>query len=220
MLSFMYRIFAKDYKVYLFDRRPIVDKGITVRDFANDVALIMDELKITNADVIGVSEGGMIGEYLAIDRPDLVNKLVLVVTLSRNNEIVNEVINKWKDLTLKEDYKELIKDMAYKMYSSSYLKRYKMFLPLLTLIQKPKDTNRFINLLESCLTCNAYEELDKITCPTLVIGGELDKIVGKESSIELANKLSAELYIYEGLGHALYEEAKDFNKRVYEFLMK
>ena len=53
-----------------------------------------------------------------------------------------------------------------------------------------------------------------------MIGGELDKIVGKEASIELANKLSAELYIYEGLGHALYEEAKDFNKRVYEFLMK
>ena len=37
-LAFMYQIFAKDYKVYLFDRRPNVWEGITVRDFAKDVA--------------------------------------------------------------------------------------------------------------------------------------------------------------------------------------
>ena len=72
-LAYMYRIFAKDYKVYLFDRRPIVHERITVREMAHDVALCMDELGITNADVFGTSQGGMIAQYLAIDRPDLVN---------------------------------------------------------------------------------------------------------------------------------------------------
>ena len=38
-LAYMYRIFAKDYKVYLFDRRPIVQDGITVRDMALDIAI-------------------------------------------------------------------------------------------------------------------------------------------------------------------------------------
>ena len=27
----------------------------------------------------------------------------------------------------------------------------------------------------------------------------------------------SELYMYDGLGHAAYEEAKDFNKRIFEF---
>jgi len=40
----------------------------------------MDELGISEADVIGVSQGGMIAQNLAIDRPELVNKLVLAVT--------------------------------------------------------------------------------------------------------------------------------------------
>ena len=40
------------------------------------------------------------------------------------------------------------------------------------------------------------------------------------SQEELANKLGCELYMYEQLGHALYEEAKDFNRRVYDFLRK
>ena len=50
-LAFMYQIFAKDYKVYLFDRRPNVWEGITVRDFAKDIASAMDKLSIKNADI-------------------------------------------------------------------------------------------------------------------------------------------------------------------------
>lgn len=37
-LAYMYRIFARDYKVYLFDRRADVEEGVSVRDFAFDIA--------------------------------------------------------------------------------------------------------------------------------------------------------------------------------------
>ena len=217
-LAYMYRIFAKDHKVYLFERRPNVHEGITVRDMAGDIAGAMDELGIVNADIIGVSQGGMIGQYLAIDRPDLVNKLVLVVTLSRNNEIVKGVIKHWITMTKQGDIKALVTDMAVKMYSEAYVKRYKLFMPLLTLMQKPKDPRRFIIMAESCLTCDAYDELDKIKCPVFVLGGKQDKVLGGEASIEIAEKLGCELYMYENLGHALYEEDRDFNRRIYDFL--
>ena len=121
-LAYMYRIFAKDYRVYLFDRRMNVWDGITVRDFATDIAMAMDELQLTNADVIGVSQGGMIGQYLAIDRPDLVHKLVLAVTLSRNNELVTSVIHNWIELTKEGNMKKLVNDMAIKLYSEEYLR--------------------------------------------------------------------------------------------------
>ena len=219
-LAFMYRMFAKEYTVYLFDRRPDAWEGITVRDFAKDVAAAMDELNMKNADIFGVSQGGMIAQYLAIDRPDLVRKLVLAVTLSKNNETVKNVLNNWIEMTQQGDMKNLVTDMAIKMYSDEYMKRYKPMLPLLTILQKPKDVNRFIQLAKSCLTCNAYEELDKITCPVLVIGGGLDQVVGGEASKEIADKLNCEIYLYENLGHAAYEEAKDFNQKVFEFLKK
>ena len=38
------------------------------------------------------------------------------------------------------------------------------------------------------------------------------------ASKEIAEKLGCEIYMYEKLGHAAYEEAKDFNNRVYAFL--
>ena len=216
-LAFMYRIFAKDFTVYLFDRRPNFTDKTTVRELANDIAESMDILGISNACVLGVSQGGMIAQYLAIDRPDLVEKLVLAVTLSRNNDTVISTINNWIALTKKGDFKGLVYDMAEKMYSEEYIKKYRPMLPLLTLIQKPKNTERFIYQALSCLTCNAYDELMKIQCPTLVLGGEKDKIVGNEACTEIIKKLECESHIFKDLGHAAYEEAKDFNTRVLSF---
>lgn len=68
------------------------------------------------------------------------------------------------------------------------------------------------------LVKNSYNELTKIKCPTLVIGGVDDKIVTSKASEEIADKIeNSQLYMYQGLGHAAYEEAKDFNARVIEF---
>ena len=47
------------------------------------------------------------------------------------------------------------------------------------------------------------------------------KSLGIDASYEMHEKIKdSELYVYEGLGHAAYEEAKDFYNRVYEFLKK
>lgn len=217
-LAYMYRIFAKEYTVYLFDRRPVVYDGITVRDMAADIASSMDALGLKNADVFGTSQGGMIAQYLAIDRPDLVRKLVLAVTLSRNNDTVKQVVGDWIEMAERGDMKRFVLDMAEKMYSETYVKKYRPLMPLLTILQKPKDVKRFVVLAKSCLTCDTYDILDKIKSPTLVIGGKQDKVVSGVASEEIAEKLSCALHMYENLGHAAYEEAQDFNQMVYDFL--
>ena len=217
-LAYMYRIFAKEYTVYLFDRRPVVYDGITVRDMAADIASAMDALGLKNADVFGTSQGGMIAQYLAIDRPDLVRRLVLAVTLSRNNDTVKQVVGDWIEMAERGDMKRFVLDMAEKMYSETYVKKYRPLMPLLTILQKPKDVKRFVILAKSCLTCDTYDILDKIKCPTLVIGGKQDKVVSGIASEEIAEKLGCALHMYDDLGHAAYEEAQDFNQMVYDFL--
>ena len=219
-LAWMYRKFAKDYKVYLFDRRENLPEDVTIRELAEDLAEAMDALDIRQADVLAVSQGGMIAQYLTMDRPDLVNRMVLAVTLSRNNAVVTTVIGNWIQLTQEHDWKSLVADMAEKLYSDAYLNRYRLFLPLLTMVQKPKDVERFITLAKSCLTCNTYEMLDRVQCPVLVIGGYQDRIVTGEASVEMAERLGCPLYMYEDLGHGAYEEASDFQERAYRFLQE
>lgn len=220
MLAWMYRMFAKDYRVYFFDRPAHLSENTTIEALTDSLIEAMETLSIQSAMVLGVSQGGMIAQNLAIKRPDLVKKLVLAVTLSRNNPTVEAVIQYWIDLVNKEQFKELTWDMTKKMYTDAYLKGMKLFLPLLTLINKPKDKERFIALAKSCLSCKTYDQLEKIQCETLVIGAKEDKIVTAEASLEIAQRLGAELVLYEKYGHAVYEEARDFNQRIYEFFAK
>ena len=70
----------------------------------------------------------------------------------------------------------------------------------------------------SCVTHDAYAALDRIACPTLVIGGTDDRIVTGQASEELAARIpGGKLYMYQGLSHGLYEEAPDFLLRVADF---
>ncbi len=219
-LAYMYRIFAEEYQCFVFDRKKQIPDGYTVRDMAADIATAMSMLDIVNADVFGVSQGGMIAQYLAMDFPQLVNKLVLGVTLSKNNDAVQEVVKNWIALSQQVNYKELTKDMVEKMYSAAYIKKYKGMIPLLALLNKPKDPVRFRRMAEACLTCETYDELDKIKCPVFVLGGAQDKVVTGRASEEIAEKLNCDLFMYPDLGHAAYEEANDFNGRILDFLKK
>lgn len=220
LLAYLYRIFAEDYTVYVFDRKRTIPAEYTVRDMAADTAAAMKELGLTAADVLGISQGGMVAQYLAIDAPQLVNKLALGVTLARENETVRTAVENWLSLSRKGDYRALTADMLEKMYSEAYLKKYRRLAPIISVLNRPKDRVRFERLAEACLTCQAYDELEKIRCPVWVLGGGQDRIVGKRASEEIAEKLKCGLYVYRDLGHAAYEEAEDFNDRILNFFKK
>lgn len=219
--AFMYRKVAKEYKVYCFSRRNILPAGCTTKDMAEDIYFAMQQLGIEKAMVLGVSLGGMIAEHLAISHPEAVEKLILTVTIARQNDTVQQMIDKWMAFAKEGKYKEIMIDTAENSYTASYLKKSRWMYNIIGNVGKPKSFKRFLTMAEAGMTHDVYEELEKITCPTLVLGGRQDKIVGGSASKELAARIpDCELYIYEDYGHGLYEEAKDFVPRVLDFLDK
>lgn len=216
-LAYMYRIFAKEYRVYCIDRKRVIPINYTVEEIAEDIAFVMHSLKLENACVLGISQGGMIGQYLAINNPTLVKKLVIGVSLSRNNDTVIKCIDDWVRMAEENNFEKLSIDLLVKMYSDTYVKKYKWLFPILSKISKPKNPERFISLAKACLSCDTYERLKEIKCPVYIIGGAKDKVVTGKASQEIADKLKCPIYMYENLGHAAYDEAKDFNKRVFDF---
>lgn len=218
--AFMYRIFARDFKVYAFDRKRDIPIGYTIRQMADDLAAALAKLEIADADVMGISQGGMIAQYLAIHYPHLVHKLVLAVTLSRLNDEARSAISNWIRLAVNDDFEGIAKQMLEDVYSDAYIRRFGKYFPVVSRFGKPKDMGRFAILARACLTCNTYQNLEKIQCPVFVIGAKKDLVLTGEASEEIAEKLGCECYMYEELGHSAYEEAPDFNRRVLEFLLK
>lgn len=218
-MALMYRMFAKDYMVYMFSRKKELPQGYTIRDMARDQAEAMDQLNIPKADIFGVSMGGMIAQQFAIDYPDKVNKLVLTVTSARPNPILLESVREWIAQAEQGDHRALMDSNLRRIYSDAYYRKNKWMVPVLGKTTKPLSYERFLAQAKACLTHDAYDKLARIQAPTLVIGGEQDRCLGGEASREIAARIpEARLHMYAQWGHGLYEEAKDFNERVLRFL--
>ena len=218
-MALMYRAFAKEFTVYAFSRKNALPQGYTTREMAADQAQAMELLGILKADVLGVSMGGMIAQYLAIDYPEKVGRLILTVTSAKPNPILKASIEEWVSCAKRSDHTAFMDSNVRRIYSEAYYRRNKWLVPIMGKLTKPKSYERFFIQAEACLKHSAYENLHQIHAPTLVIGGGKDNVLGGDASREIAAQIpGAELRMYQQWGHGLYEEAKDFNQMVLNFL--
>lgn len=221
ILSFPYKKFFQTYTVYMFSRKNKMPEGYTIRDMAHDQVLALQDLGIEQTALLGVSQGGMISQYIAIDHPEMVKKLILAVTAPYANNVVREAVSDWIDMAERGDHKALMVDTAEKMYSEKYLRKNRKYFPLIAGFTKPSDYDRFLKNAYAILGFDARDELSKISSPTLIIAGDDDNTVGNDAPYEMNEKIvNSELYIYEGLGHGVFEEAKDFYDKVLAFCDK
>ena len=221
IFAIMYRKFAKDFKVYIFSRRRNIPKNYSIIEMANDVAKSMELLNIDNADVVGVSQGGMIAQHLAINYSEKVNKLVLAITSSRPNDLLEESVDTWVELLNKDDFVGMMRDNCQRSYVGEYLKKMLKEYKVISLIAKPKSYDRFITQALSCKIHNAYTDLNKIKNETLIIGAGLDGILGVNASYEIHDEIeNSKLYIFKEYSHGVYEQTSDFYKVIYDFLKK
>lgn len=213
-----YKRFLTEYTVYMFSRKNDMPEGYTIRQMAEDQALAMKALGIGKAAVLGVSQGGMVSQYLAIDHPELVEKLILAVTAPYANDVVNDAVRSWIEMAKQGDHVRLMVDTAERMYSKAYLDRNRKMFPVMARLTKPGSYERFFRNAYAILEFDARDELSKISCPTLIVAGNDDNTVGNDAPYELNKGIpGSKVYIYHGLGHGAFEEAKDFYDRVYEF---
>lgn len=219
LLAKSYRVFFEEYKVYMFSRKNDLPADYTIRDMADDQAKTLRELGINKAFVLGVSQGGMIAQYLAIDHAELIEKLIIAVSAPRANEMIQTNVKKWIEIANQGNHKQLMINVMEKSYSSEQLKKYRKLYPIIGFVGKPSSYRRFLTNANAILGFNALDDLKTISCPTLIIGGDEDRIVGIQASYEMYEHIEgSKLHVYSGLGHSAFEEAKDFNKRVLDFL--
>lgn len=215
-VAWAYDIFRKDYTTYVFDRARHIENGYTVEDMADDIADAMMELGISDAYVFGASQGGMIAQILAIKHPNLVKKMVLGSSASRLGENAKALLKRWVTFAKKGDVVNLNHSIFVNLYSDKMLYSLGDFLDELEKDGTAEEMERFSILANACLGFDAYDLLYKVKCKTLVIGARYDSVLGCQASVEMAEKVNAELYLYDA-GHAVYDEAPDYKQRIIDF---
>ena len=218
-LSITYRILAERYKIYVFSRINELRQGYTTRDMAADVAEAMETLNLDAAYVMGISQGGMIAQWLAVDYPESVQRLILAVTTAKPSQIARERIEHWQKLSQSGNFKHLMLDIAKRSYTQKSYQKWRLLYNVMGIFGRIKDKQRIDIQSVSCLKHDSLDFLEKINCPTLIIGAEKDDVLGVDGSLGLHQHIKgSQLIILPGCGHALYEQNKDFQKRVLVFL--
>ncbi len=93
-----------------------IDRNINYENLADDIAAMLDHLKIKQADVLGYSMGGGVAMQAAIRHPEKVRKVVSVSAVLRQDGWVKEALEIFPQLTA-DDFKGSPIEAEYKKLS-------------------------------------------------------------------------------------------------------
>jgi pimeloyl-ACP methyl ester carboxylesterase len=93
-----------------------IPRDITNENLADDVATLLEQLKIARADLIGYSMGGAVAMHTAIRHPDKVRKVVVISSMFRRDGMVKEARGAIPKLTA-DDFKGSPIETEYKKLS-------------------------------------------------------------------------------------------------------
>jgi 3-oxoadipate enol-lactonase len=201
-----------DYRVIRFDARghglseaPVGIYGFDV--LARDVIALMDHAGVKRAAFVGLSMGGMVGQYLGLDHAQRFSCLALVSTSSR---IPDEVQHMWADRVAVAREKGMGSQVEPAMQRWVAAKARET---------RPDLVARFATMIETTplegyagwcgtiRTLNVTDRLKAITLPTLVVVGEEDPATPVAASQAIqANIPGSKLVIMPGVSHMLSSE--------------
>lgn len=211
--------FADDWTVYVFDRKKNIQPGYSVQNMAEDTAVVMASIGLSDCDIFGASQGGMIAQCIAIEHPELVHALYLSSTMARPHPMCHSVMGTWIKLTHAGDIPALNRGIHTRVYSPAFYAANRAAFAQLEEDGTPEEAARFRVLAQACLDFDIYSRLDEIHCPVFVVGSREDCVLSGEASEEIAEKLQCSLTMYDEYSHAVYDEAADFRTRMKKALL-
>lgn len=217
-----YQILTDDFTIYLFDRRNELPVSYSIHEMARDTAEAMRVLSLENVCLFGTSQGGMIAMDIAIEHPELVQKLVLGSTSASVTEENYGTVEKWIRLAKAGNATDLYLAFGEAVYPHDVYEQSRTLLTEAAKTVTKEELHRFIILAEGMKGFDVADDLSKISCPVLAIGSSDDQVLKVNATAQIAEHLKErsdfELYMYDGYGHAAYDTAPDYKERLLRFL--
>jgi pimeloyl-ACP methyl ester carboxylesterase len=196
------------FRTLAVSHRDPAGASLTTRLLAADIALVLDRILDEPALVVGHSMGAMVAQHLAVDRPDLIAGMVLSATLPRADAAFRALLARWDALITAGRIQDFERD-ALEMARTGQ----DVLAPRRAREDGPEPARptaaaiaRHLALSSAAATHDALQRLPTVTCPTLVLAGERDRVAPVQHSRRLAAAIPhAELVVFAGMGHGFPE---------------
>ena len=208
--------FAKEREVILFNNAGIASSSgetpASIYEMAHFAEAFVDALGISKIDVLGLSLGGLVSQQMAIDKPLLVNKLILAGTGPKAGEAMQSLTTEAIDIfSAKYDVPEEVWLKVFFTPSAASQAAGRRFLDRFRSRKEGRDPEIKESVAGAqvaalaaynVITGDRYSDLKKITQPTLVVNGGNDVIIYTINSYILEQNLpNAQLILYPDANH-------------------
>jgi 3-oxoadipate enol-lactonase len=219
------RAFAARYRVLQYDCRgqgqsDHPDGPYSMLLHAEDLASLLDTLKIPAAHILGISYGGEVSQALALAYPARVLSLILADTVSEVGPELAMIVEGWRAAALTGDPDLVFLVSAPWNFSPRFMVENADLLKIGRQRHKDLDLPAVARLADAFLGVHFTQRLREIQVPTCVIVGDADLIKGPRYARILHQQIrGSELHTIPGAGHATsWEDPARFNEIVLAFL--
>jgi pimeloyl-ACP methyl ester carboxylesterase len=220
-----------------FGHSPMPPWRISIENYGRFLARLMDALEVSGPlPVVGNSMGGFVAAEMAVKDPDRVEALVLVTAAGLSTKYLqfsDELLRRgwFRAFARAVNAYARIPDARVKtMVRRPRLRR-------LVLSQVVADTDRLSPAMASemlrgsgrpaapyatdaLVDYDIRDDLPNVACPTLIVWGEKDRVVGVEAAEEYRRAIPhAQFVMMKDTGHVpMIERPEEFNELLSEFL--
>jgi len=213
-------LLAEHFHVVMFDPRGLgrstsPPRRFSTRDMASDAVALLDALAIERCHVYGISMGGMVASWLAIDFPARVDRLVLASTLPSGLEVRASALRRAASLAqcLLRRGTDFDACLATRVLPHAFRDAHRAEVERIQSLarERPMTRTNLGALLIAASMHDVRNDLHRIVAPTLVLLGGRDWLPTLGSQAELLRRIpSVELQVLDDAGHDLSAEAPEF----------
>ncbi len=194
----------------------------TLEMLAEDVRALLRALGIERTHFMGLSMGGMIGQVLALESPQLLHSLVLCDTTSR---VPPEARPTWDERTRTAEtqgMEPLVQPTLERWFTPPFREQHPEVIEQVRAMIRSTPPRGYIGCCHAIAALDLTDRLHAITVPTLVIVGADDPGTPVAASQTIHERIKgSELVILPAAAHlSNMEQPQAFNEAVLAFLTK
>ena len=223
--------FSRSYQVLTYDVRGYGQTETPPGDYSTDILVedlcqLLEALDISETYLMGYSMGGRIAVGLTLGHPEMVKALIIAnsgfAPMERNEEQMQEM-TKLREQRMKiveeQGLEPIMEESTAMVFSAGWPDKNRDVFEQYKKIRLKNDPKSYLVAMRAMVWGAQPPDVSKLNCPTFIIGGESDGLMGAESAKATQALIPGSQLKVMPTGHAAaIERPEEFNSAVLGFL--
>ncbi|QIC65158.1 3-oxoadipate enol-lactonase [Acinetobacter schindleri] len=214
--------FAQDHFVICYDTRghggsEAPQGPYTIDQLGQDVVNLLDHLNIEKAAFCGISMGGLTGQWLAINRPERFNQVIVCNTAAKIGQ--EKAWLERATLVREQGLTPIASTAAGRWFTEAFVQSNPDIITKLSNDLGTGSPEGYASCCEALAKADLREQLKQVKIPVFIIAGQQDPVTTIEDGLFIQKQIfNSQLFNINASHISNLEQPEDFNNTIINFL--